>query len=136
MIAETKTEYILNEITTTYGHSGYTGIYALAAVINSLAAAGGTDLSVTARIEMPDYTFKSRLHAIEREIQSACEQYGVVLSEITTTKHTAVNLPAVTVSGIGLCAERRALVQGYRPSRAGCCSDQMDWHGRYASDCR
>lgn len=100
MRVTTGNECILNEITTIYGHSRYTGVYALAAVANHLAAAGGEEISVSARIEMPDYTFKSRLHAIQKELEAACELQNMRLEEVTTAKHTAINLPGVTISGI------------------------------------
>jgi hydrogenase expression/formation protein HypE len=87
-------------MTTAYGSSRYTGLYALATVVNALAAAGGMDLSVSVRIEMPEYAFKSRYHAIAKEIEEACEKYGVTLAELSTSRHQAVNLSAVTISGV------------------------------------
>lgn len=101
-------ECILNEMTTTYGHSRYTGLYALAAVTNDLAAAGGEEISVSARIEMPDYTFKSRLHAIQNELEEACETHNIRLEEISTARHAAINLPEVTVTGISRAPREEA----------------------------
>ena len=101
-------ECVLNEITTTYGHSRYTGLYALAAVTNNLAAAGGEEITVSARIEMPDYTFKSRLHAIQNELEEACELQNIRLEEVVSFRHAAVNLPEVTISGISRAPKEEA----------------------------
>lgn len=101
-------ECVLNEITTTYGHSRYTGLYALAAVVNDLAAAGGEEITVSARIEMPDYTFKSRLHAIQNELEEACELQNIRLEEVVSFRHAAVNLPEVTISGISRAPKEEA----------------------------
>ncbi len=101
-------ECILNEIKTTYGHSRYTGLYALAAVANDLAAAGGEEITVSARIEMPDYTFKSRLHAIRNELEEVCELQNIRLEEVAAFRHAAVNLPEVTISGISRAPKEEA----------------------------
>ena len=91
---------ILNTVTTLYGHSGYTGVYALAAVANDLLAAGGSDLAVSVQIEMPEYTFDSRLHAIQRQVKEACKLHDIELREMTRKKHEGVALPMVTVAGV------------------------------------
>ena len=106
-------ECILNEIKTTYGHSRYTGLYALAAVANDLAAAGGEEITVSARIEMPDYTFKSRLHAIQNELEEACELQNIRLEEVVSFRHAAVNLPEVTISGISRAPKEEAWCAPY-----------------------
>lgn len=99
---------ILNTVTTLYGHSGYTGVYALAAVVNDLLAAAGSDPIVSVQIEMPDYTFDSRLHAIQRELKEACELYKVELRDMTCKQHGGVNLPMVTVAGIARAPKEEA----------------------------
>lgn len=99
---------ILNTVTTLYGHSGYTGVYALAAVVNDLLAAAGSDPIVSVQIEMPDYTFDSRLHAIQRELKEACELHKVELRDMTCKQHGGVNLPMVTVAGIARAPKEEA----------------------------
>lgn len=99
---------ILNTVTTLYGHSGYTGVYALAAVANDLLAAAGTDLAVSVQIEMPDYTFDSRLHAIQRQVKEACKLHDIELREMTHKKHEGVTLPMVTVAGVAKAPKEEA----------------------------
>lgn len=99
---------ILNTVTTLYGHSGYAGVYALAAVVNDLLAAAGSDPIVSVQIEMPDYTFDSRLHAIQRELKEACELHKVELRDMTCKQHGGVNLPMVTVAGVARAPKEEA----------------------------
>ncbi len=99
---------ILNTVTTLYGHSGYTGVYALAAVVNDLLAAAGTNPAVSVQIEMPDYTFDSRLHAIQREMKEACKLHKIELREMTCKQHGGLNLPMVTVAGIAKAPKEEA----------------------------
>lgn len=125
---------ILNTVTTLYGHSGYTGVYALAAVANDLWAAAGSrtesvtgsqaesvmgswaevsdvrvsNVEVSVQIEMPEYTFSSRLHAIQREVKEACKSQNIELKEMTHRKHEGVTLPMVTVSGIARAPKEEA----------------------------
>ncbi len=99
---------ILNTVTTLYGHSGYTGVYALAAVVNDLLAAAGTNPAVSVQIEMPDYTFDSRLHAIQREVKEACKLHKIELREMTCKQHGGLNLPMVTVAGIAKAPKEEA----------------------------
>lgn len=99
---------ILNTVTTLYGHSGYTGVYALAAAANDLWAAAGTDLAVSVHIEMPEYTFDSRLHAIEREVKEACKLHDIELMEMTHKKHGGLALPMATVAGVAKAPKEEA----------------------------
>ncbi len=99
---------ILNTVTTLYGHSGYTGVYALAAVVNDLLAAAGTNPAVSVQIEMPDYTFDSRLHAIQREVKEACKLHKIELRGMTCKQHGGLNLPMVTVAGIAKAPKEEA----------------------------
>ncbi len=99
---------ILNTVTTLYGHSGYTGVYALAAVVNDLLAAAGTNPAVSVQIEMPDYTFDSRLHAIQREVKEACKLHKIELREMTCKQHGGINLPMVTVAGVAKAPKEEA----------------------------
>ncbi len=99
---------ILNTVTTLYGHSGYTGVYALVAVVNDLLAAAGTNPAVSVQIEMPDYTFDSRLHAIQREVKEACKLHKIELREMTCKQHGGINLPMVTVAGIAKAPKEEA----------------------------
>ncbi len=99
---------ILNTVTTLYGHSGYTGVYALAAAANDLWAAAASDLAVSVRIEMPEYTFDSRLHAIEREVKEACRLHDIELMEMNHKKHGGLALPMVSVAGVAKAPKEEA----------------------------
>ncbi len=99
---------ILNTVTTLYGHSSYTGVYALAAAANDLWAAAASDLAVSVRIEMPEYTFDSRLHAIEREVKEACRLHDIELMEMNHKKHGGLALPMVSVAGVAKAPKEEA----------------------------
>ena len=49
-----------------YGQSKEAGIYALASVVNALAAEGIKTPVVQVRILIPEYAFKSRMHTMEK----------------------------------------------------------------------
>ena len=91
---------LINEPATVYGQSKYIGIHALAAVANSMAAAGASHPGVGVRIALPPYAYKSKIHTIEKNIKSACREQEIELLEIKSERNSAVNFPMVAVSGI------------------------------------
>ena len=77
MRLETQTGYLINETATVYGQSKYIGIHALAAVANSMAAAGASHPGVGVRIALPPYAYKSKIHTIEKNIKSGCREQEI-----------------------------------------------------------
>ncbi|MCQ2508646.1 MAG: hypothetical protein MJ097_07670 [Dorea sp.] len=97
----TKQSSVLCKTITVYGRAAGIARYALAYVANALAEADKQPM-VSVRIEMPEYTFKSRLHAIQKELKETAKEQNIVLTEVLANKHPGVALCAVTVTGIAL----------------------------------
>ena len=95
----TKTEMV-------YGQSKYIGIHPFASVMNSIAATGGTCLGIEAQIILPDYAYKSKFHAIEKNLKEICEQHNVELLEVKSFKNSIVKLPMVMITGVGEKVEK------------------------------
>ncbi len=94
-----KQSQVLCKTITVYGRSAGIVRYALAWVANALAECE-TDPVVSVRIEMPDYTFKSRLHGFQRMLKETAKEQNLQVAEVVTAKHSAVAVSAVTVTGI------------------------------------
>lgn len=97
-----------------YGQSKEIGIYALASAVNGLLAAGAETCSVSVRILVPSYAFKSRLNTMEKVIKSYCQKWDISLSDIKSEKHVAVNQSMVVVTA---CAYVEDKVEAYAPGQ-------------------
>lgn len=86
-----------------YGQSKEVGIYALAAVVNALAAEGITDPVVQIRIMIPSYAYKSRIHTMEKIMKKTCEGRGIELQDITSERSNVITQSMVVVTGCGSC---------------------------------
>ena len=128
MKLETQTEQLISETVTVYGLSPQIGVHALAQTVNALAAQGAvfsvcpditededqetniqsgdmqdipeTPASVSIQIAYPEYVFKSRIHKIEKLLKKACKKYNINLDRIQASVNPAVQVIAVTVTGI------------------------------------
>ena len=90
---------------TAYGQSKEVGIYALAAVVNALAAEGVTDPVVQVRIMIPDYAYKSRMHTMEKIMKKACEGRGIELQDIKSERSNVITQSMVVVTGCGQASQ-------------------------------
>lgn len=88
-----------------YGQSKEVGIYALASVVNALAAEGITNPVVQVRIMIPDYAFKSRMHTMEKFMKKVCEGRGIELQDIKSERSNVITQSMVVVTGSGICVE-------------------------------
>ena len=84
-----------------YGQSKEVGIYALASVVNALAAEGITDPVVQTRIMIPAYAYKSRIHTMEKIMKKTCEGRGIELQDITSERSNIITHSMVVVTGCG-----------------------------------
>lgn len=91
---------------TAYGQSKEVGIYALAAVVNALAAEGVTDPVVQVRIMIPDYAYKSRMHTMEKIMKKTCEGRGIELQDIKSERSNVIMQSMVVVTGCGHASQR------------------------------
>ena len=86
---------------TAYGQSKEVGIYALASVVNALAAEGVTSPVVQIRIMIPPYAYKSRIHTMEKLMKKACEGRGILLQDIRSERNNVITQSMVVVTGCG-----------------------------------
>ena len=96
----TQDEYVFSETAIVHGQSKYIVIHALAAVVNSLAAAGGKCLGMEVQITIPEYAYSSKIHAIEKIIKESCTQQKIEELNVTGRKSGAAAYPMVVVNGV------------------------------------
>ena len=132
MKLETQTEQLISETVTVYGLSPQIGVHALAQTANALAAQGTvfsvcpditedeetdtdiknedmqdtheTSASVSVQIAYPEYVFKSRIHKIEKLLK----KYNINLVAVQASANPAVQVIAVTVTGIAKAPKEEA----------------------------
>ena len=88
-----------------YGQSKEVGIYALASVVNALAAENVSEPMVQVRIMIPAYAYKSRMHTMEKVMKKCCEGRGIVLQDIRSERCNVITQSMVVVTGSGVCDE-------------------------------
>lgn len=136
MKLETQTEQLISETVTVYGLSPQIGVHALAQTANALAAQGTvfsvcpditedeetdtdiknedmqdtheTSASVSVQIAYPEYVFKSRIYKIEKLLKKACKKYNINLVAVQASANPAVQVIAVTVTGIAKAPKEEA----------------------------
>lgn len=86
-----------------YGQSKEVGIYALASVVNALAADGVTEPVVQVRIIIPEYAYKSRMHTMEKCMKKICEEQGIRLQDVKSERSNVITQSMVVVTGAGEC---------------------------------
>ena len=84
------------------GQSKEIGTYALAEALNELAAEGVESLKAQVRILIPEAYRRSRLPAVQKELEKACREQGVPLLPIHQYKTPAASLPLVAVTCTGI----------------------------------
>lgn len=90
-----------------YGQSKEVGVYALASVVNALAAEGIYEPVVQVRIMIPSYAYKSRMHTMEKTMKKCCEGRGIVLQDIKSERNNIITQSMVIVTGSGSPASAR-----------------------------
>ena len=104
---------IVTDTAVAYGQSKNTGLYALAAAVNTLWAEGVTDISVKASVCVPPYVYKSRRNGMMKLLQERCQEYGICLEEEEGLTAAVVTVPEVIVTGTGITEEGSK--EGSRP---------------------
>ena len=84
-----------------YGQSKEVGIYALASVVNALAADGVESPAVQVRIIIPAYAFKSRMHTMEKIIKKMCDERKIILQDMKSERSVVITQSMVVVTGSG-----------------------------------
>lgn len=117
MRIETDTEHLLCRTATSYGRSKDIGIYALASVVNELAAAGAVPSGVGVEIFLPLHTNKSHMHRVTKHIERACRERGIEVLHMSVENHAAVSQCMVHMTGLSRAPKEQ---EWYRePARAG-----------------
>lgn len=93
---------IITTIKTAYGQSKEMGMYALAAAMNELQAAGAEQLCAEIEITIPMYAFKSRMHTMEKIMKQLCKEKKIELANIHSEKSSIVNQTMVRVTVMGV----------------------------------
>ena len=88
-----------------YGQSKEVGIYALASVVNALAADGVKEPKVQVRIMIPSYAYKSRIHTMEKIMKKACDGRGIELQGITSERNNVITQSMVVMTGCGVSTQ-------------------------------
>lgn len=83
------------------GQSKEIGVYALAAVVNALAAQGVYEPNIQVRIMIPAYAFKSRMHTMEKSVKKCCEGRGILLQDVKSERSNVITQSMVVVTGSG-----------------------------------
>lgn len=104
---------IVTDTAVAYGQSKNTGLYALAAAVNTLWAEGVADISVKASVCVPPYVYKSRRNGMMKLLQETCQEYGICLEEEEGLTAAVVTVPEVIVTGTGITEEGSK--EGSRP---------------------
>lgn len=103
----------VNETGMACGWSKETGTYALARVLNALAAEDADCMGAEAQILIPPQVDTTKAYAMERCIRRICRARGIEQKDTRITKNPLYRVPVVMVNGIGRAPERN------RPSQAG-----------------
>lgn len=90
----------LSESFTVYGWSEMIGIHALAAVSNSLAAAGADRIVLGVTIEYPPHCDKTCIYRMEKNIRKTCARREIELLESGYLANPMLDIPAITVYGM------------------------------------
>ena len=93
---------IITTTKTAYGQSKEMGMYALAAAVNELQAAGAEQLCAEIEITIPMYAFKSRMHTMEKIMKQLCKEKKIELANIRSEKSSIVNQTMVRVTLMGV----------------------------------
>lgn len=90
----------VSETVTAYGTTRGTGVHALAAAVNSLAASGGGQAAIKVSIEYPAHTEKDVIYDMEKNIKRICGERGVSYMAPMFSANPLLAVPAVTVHGM------------------------------------
>lgn len=107
-----KKEQIVYKTRTAFGQSENIGVYALASVVNELAAEGAEEYGVSVRIFRPPEGTKEHMFAAAKKVKKACRERGIHLKEIKTELQAGVAQNMAIVTGAGFLPEVQKEHQG------------------------
>lgn len=110
-------EQMIYKTRTAFGQSGNIGFYAIAAVVNEMAAQGISAFQVSVKLLLPFYAQKSHMYEIKKRITRICSEQGIILDEMQADTQAGVSqyMAVVTGAGVALQGQKRER----EPIRAG-----------------
>ncbi len=132
MLYDTQTESIITQTASACGFSFNTGVYALAAAVNPLAAAGvhyrktGIDVS----IRYPHLADKSPVYQMKKRLQKECGQRGIRPGEIVLSESRVLKAAEVTVTAVGVKEKPDQAEENCMEADGGAYSDGREEPGR------
>lgn len=103
---------IICKTRTAFGQSGDIGVYAIAAVVNEMAAQGISAFQMSVKLLLPLYAQKSHMYEMKKKITGLCSEQGIVLDEIQADTQAGVSQYMAVVTGAGIAS------QGQKSERA------------------
>lgn len=102
---------------TAFGQSENIGVYALISVVNGLAAEGGEDFHVSAKLLLPYGEKKDYMYAAEKRIKRVCREQPVHLDSFQAEMQAGISKHMAIVTGTSLSPKEQ---EWYRETmRAG-----------------
>lgn len=112
-----KKEQIIYRTRTAFGQSENIGNYALASVVNEMAAEGAEEFSISVKLLLPPDVRKEHRYAVEKKMKKACRAHGINIKEIEADVHAGVSQCMAVVTGACLSPKEQ---EWYRETmRAG-----------------
>lgn len=104
MLYNTQTESIITQTASACGFSFNTGVYALAAAVNPLAAVGVScrKTNIDVSIRYPHLADKSPVYQMKKRLQKECGQRGIRSGEIVLSENRMLKAAEVTVTAVGV----------------------------------
>lgn len=110
-------DQIIYRTRTAFGQSGDIGFYAIAAVVNEMAAQGISAFRMSVKLLLPFYAQKSHMYEMKKRITGICREQGIILDELQAETQAGVSQYMAVVTGAGIAAQEQ---KGERePIRAG-----------------
>lgn len=131
MLYETQTESIITQTASACGFSSNTGVYALAAAVNPLAAVGVNyqKASVDVSIRYPHLADKSPVYQMKKKLQKECRQRGIHSGEIALLENRVLKAAEVTVTAVGAKEKKNQEKCDCTESEGCVCSDDREEPG-------
>lgn len=101
------------------GYQKELGVFALASVVNELAARGVEAYHIEAKIILPQHMFKSRLNGMKKHMEQAAKALAAESLSIEATQGAEAAIPMVTITAAGAAEESGLLADAALTTRAG-----------------
>lgn len=104
---------------TFYGYQKDLGVFAVASVLNELAAKGVETYHIEAKVLLPKHMFKSRLNGMKKNLELVAKDLAVETLSIEGIQGAEAAIPMVVITAAGAAAEGNLLAEPALTARAG-----------------